>query len=96
MNLIKSLLMHERISTTLARAKEMRSMCEKLITLSKSDTLHSRRRALAFTRGDKLVVNKLFSTLGQRYKLRPGGYLRILKTGPRKGDAADMAIVELV
>ena len=83
---------HETIKTTLPKAKELRRVVEPLITLAKEDSVANRR--LAFNRlRDKEVVGKLFSDLGPRFKDRPGGYLRILKTGPRPGDAAPMAIV---
>ncbi len=91
-NMAASMLKHETIKTTLAKAKELRRIVEPLITLAKEDSVANRR--LAFDRlRDKEVVGKLFSELGPRFKDRPGGYLRILKTGPRAGDAAPMAIV---
>ncbi len=90
-----SLLLHETIKTTLPKAKELRRVVEPLITLAKEDGVANRR--LAFNRlRDKEVVGKLFKDVGPRFKNRPGGYLRILKTGPRPGDAAPMAIVQLV
>ena len=90
-----SLLLHETIKTTLSKAKELRRVVEPLITLAKEDGVANRR--LAFSRlRDKEVVGKLFKDVGPRFKDRPGGYLRILKTGPRAGDAAPMAIVQLV
>jgi large subunit ribosomal protein L17 len=90
-----SLFEHETIKTTLPKAKELRRVVEPLITLAKEDGVANRR--LAFSRlRDKAAVGKLFSELGPRFKDRPGGYLRILKTGPRAGDAAPMAIVQLV
>jgi len=93
-NMATSMLMHETIKTTLAKAKELRRVVEPLITLAKEDSVANRR--LAFDRlRDKAVVGKLFSEIGPRFKERPGGYLRILKTGPRPGDAAPMAIVML-
>ncbi len=93
-NMAASILKHETIRTTLPKAKELRRVVEPLITLAKEDSVANRR--LAFDRlRDKEVVGKLFSDLGQRFKDRPGGYLRILKTGPRPGDAAPMAIVML-
>ena len=86
---------HETIKTTLPKAKELRRVFEPLITLAKKDGVANRR--LAFDRlRDKAAVGKLFTDLGPRFKDRPGGYLRILKTGPRPGDAAPMAIVQLV
>jgi len=94
-NMAASLLRHETIKTTLPKAKELRHVVEPLITLAKEDGVANRR--LAFDRlRDKEVVGKLFTDLGPRFKNRPGGYLRILKTGPRPGDAAPMAIVMLV
>ena len=93
-NMATSLLRHELIKTTVPKAKELRRVVEPLITLAKEDGVANRR--LAFDRlRDKEVVGKLFSDLGPRFKDRPGGYLRILKTGPRPGDAAPMAIVML-
>ncbi len=90
-----SLLLHETIKTTLPKAKELRRVVEPLSTLAKEDGVANRR--LAFNRlRDKEVVGKLFKDVGPRFKDRPGGYLRILKTGPRAGDAAPMAIVQLV
>jgi large subunit ribosomal protein L17 len=94
-NLACALLKHEQISTTLPKAKDLRPYVEKLITLGKSGTLANRRLAAARLRDDK-VVAKLFSTLGERYKDRKGGYTRILKAGFRYGDAAPMAVIELV
>lgn len=93
-NMAASMLKHETIKTTLPKAKELRRVVEPLITLAKEDSVANRR--LAFDRlRDKAVVGKLFSDLGPRFKDRPGGYLRILKMGPRPGDAAPMAIVML-
>ena len=93
-NMTASMLKHETIRTTLPKAKELRRVVEPLITLAKEDSVANRR--LAFDRlRDKEVVGKLFSDLGPRFKNRPGGYLRILKMGPRPGDAAPMAIVML-
>lgn len=94
-NMAASLLRHETIRTTLPKAKELRRVVEPLITLAKEDGVAKRR--LAFDRlRDKEAVGKLFKDIGPRFKDRPGGYLRILKTGPRPGDAAPMAIVQLV
>jgi large subunit ribosomal protein L17 len=94
-NMAASLLRHETIKTTLPKAKELRRVVEPLITLAKEDDVAKRR--LAFDRlRDKDVVGKLFKDVGPRFRDRPGGYLRILKTGPRPGDAAPMAIVQLV
>lgn len=94
-NMAASLLRHETIKTTLPKAKELRRVVEPLITLAKEDGVAKRR--LAFDRlRDKEMVGKLFQDVGPRFKDRRGGYLRILKTGPRPGDAAPMAIVQLV
>jgi len=94
-NMATSLVQHETIKTTLPKAKELRRVFEPLITLAKVDGVANRR--LAFSRlRDKAAVGKLFSELGPRFKERPGGYLRILKMGPRPGDAAPMALVQLV
>ncbi len=94
-NMATSLVRHETIKTTLPKAKELRRVVEPLITLAKEDDVAKRR--LAFDRlRDKEAFGKLFNDLGPRFKNRPGGYLRILKTGPRPGDAAPMAIVQLV
>lgn len=95
MNMMVSLIRHELINTTLPKAKELRRFIEPMITLAKEDTLH--RRRLAYDRlRDRDMVHKLFTEIGPFYKTRPGGYLRILKCGFRKGDNAPMAIVELV
>ncbi len=94
-NLAASLFIHERIRTTLAKAKELRPFAERLITLSKKDSLHARRRALSIM-VHKEAVAKLFRDLSARFADRPGGYTRILKLGPRKGDGAPMAFIELV
>ena len=94
-NLVTSLLENGKIETTETRAKEARSLAEKMITLGKTNTLHSRRQALAFiTKED--VVTKLFAEIAPKYAERNGGYTRILKLGPRRGDSAEMAILELV
>jgi len=94
-NMTNSLFMHEAIRTTLPKAKELRRVAEPLITLGKNPTLANRR--LAFDRlRDRDVVTKLFNELGPRFKSRPGGYLRILKFGYRPGDAAPMALIEMV
>ena len=93
-NLAAALFMHERIRTTLAKAKELRPFAEKLITLSKKDSLHARRQALCMVH--KEAVSKLFRDLSARFADRPGGYTRILKLGPGRGDGAPMAYIELV
>lgn len=94
-NMAASLFKHEIITTTLAKAKELRRIAEPLITLAKVDGVATRR--LAFSRlRDKAAVGKLFTQLGPRFKQRPGGYLRILKCGYRAGDKAPIAIVELL
>jgi len=94
-NMAASLIEHEIIKTTLAKAKELRRVAEPLITLAKEDTVANRRLAFARTR-NKAAVGKLFTELGPRYKERPGGYTRILKAGFRVGDAAPVAYIELV
>jgi len=94
-NMSASLFRHELIRTTLPKAKELRRVAEPLITLAKEDSVHRRRRAFAELR-DAEMVGKLFGELGPRYQARPGGYLRILKAGYRRGDGAPVAIVELM
>ena len=94
-NMANALIKHEQITTTLPKAKELRPVAEKLITLGKRGGLHARRQAYAQLRDD-VMVSKLFSTLAERYKGRPGGYCRVLKAGIRYGDAADMAVIELI
>ncbi len=94
-NLVTSLLGNGKIETTVAKAKEVRCMAEKMITLGKTNTLHTRRQALAYiTKED--VVTKVFEEIAPKYSERNGGYTRIIKIGPRRGDAAEMAIIELV
>ena len=93
-NMTTDLIRHESVRTTDAKAKEVRRMTEKVITLGKKGDLHHRRQALAIL-PDEVVVNKVFEELGSRYKDRKGGYTRITKLGPRKGDAAEMAVLEL-
>jgi large subunit ribosomal protein L17 len=90
-----SLIKHEQITTTLPKAKELRPYVERIITLGKRGDLHARRQAHAQIRDEK-VVDKLFTTIAERYKARQGGYTRVLKAGMRYGDAADMAVIELV
>jgi large subunit ribosomal protein L17 len=94
-NLVTSFLEKERVTTTVAKAKETRPLAEKMITLAKRNTLHARRQALAFVTKES-VVRKLFDKLGPRFSERPGGYTRIVKLGTRAGDGADMAVIELV
>ncbi|MFO7481388.1 50S ribosomal protein L17 [Oceanibaculum nanhaiense] len=94
-NMASALIKHEQIKTTLPKAKELRPVVEKLITLGKRGGIHARRQVFAFLRDDATTA-KLFETLGQRYSERPGGYTRVLKAGFRYGDAAPMAIIELV
>jgi large subunit ribosomal protein L17 len=94
-NMATSLLKHEQITTTLPKAKELRPYVERIITLGKRGGLHARRQAYAQIM-DAKVVDKLFTTIADRYKTRAGGYTRVLKAGMRYGDAADMAVIELV
>jgi large subunit ribosomal protein L17 len=94
-NLVTDLLRHEKIITTGAKAKEVRGLAERVITMGKRGDLPSRRRAMGFIY-DKKVVEKVFDDLGPRYASRPGGYSRIVKLGPRLGDGARMAQLELV
>jgi len=94
-NMVVSLLIHEQINTTLPKAKELRRVADKMITLGKRGTLHARRQAFSFMRDDG-AVSKLFSALADRYKDRSGGYTRVLKAGYRYGDNAPMAVIELV
>ncbi len=94
-NMTVSLLTHEQIKTTLPKAKELRRYADRMISLAKKGSLHDRRRAFSFLRDDAAVA-KLFSTLAERYKDRPGGYTRVLKAGYRYGDNAPMAVIELV
>lgn len=94
-NMAASLLRHEQITTTLPKAKELRRVADRMITLGKRGNLHARRQAIAFLRDDE-AVRKLFGPLAERYKSRLGGYTRVLKAGFRHGDAAPMAVIELV
>ncbi len=96
MNLELALLKHEQIRTTLPKAKDLRPQVERLITLGKRGGEHARRQALASLANDEAIVDKLFTTLADRYKNRKGGYTRVLKAGFRYGDAAPMALIELV
>lgn len=93
--LVGDLLRHERLRTTEAKAKEVRPIAEKMITLGKDGTVHARRQASAYV-NDKDVVRKLFDDIALRVATRPGGYTRIIKLGPRLGDGASMAQLELV
>src|SRR5215468_7244999 len=94
-NMASSLIRHEQITTTLPKAKELKPFFERLVTLAKKGDLAARRLAISRIR-DKDAVSKLFSTLGERYRERAGGYVRVLKAGFRHGDAAPVAIIELV
>lgn len=102
-NLATDLIIHERLETTEAKAKDLRSVVEKMITLGKRGDLHARRQAESFLyqvdadeEGSQTALQKLFSDIGPRYEDRQGGYTRVLKLGERKGDGAKMAIIELV
>lgn len=100
-NLASDLIIHERVETTLPKAKELRSTVEKMITLGKRGNIHARRQAAAFLYNQQAnenenVVQKLFDDVAKRYEERQGGYTRILKLGTRQGDGAEMAIIELV
>lgn len=94
-NLTTSVILEERVITTVPKAKAVRPLVEKMITLAKEDSLHSRRQAAAFLNTPK-SVKKLFDTLGTRFGQRNGGYTRITRLGPRKGDGAEQAMIELV
>ncbi len=94
-NMVTSLMQHERIQTTDAKAKELRGFADRMITLGKRGDLHARRQAAGFLR-DKAVTSKVFGELADRYRERPGGYTRVIKVGHRVGDAAPVSIVELV
>ncbi len=94
-NLAHALIKHEQITTTLPKAKELRPVVEKLISLGKTGSLHARRQAMSMLQ-DVEIVSKLFTTLTERYRNRQGGYCRVLKAGIRYGDNADMAIIEFV
>lgn len=93
--MVTHLLENGRIETTVTRAKEVRSMTEKMITLAKEDSLTNKRAAMSYITKEA-VVKKLFDEIGPKYKEVNGGYCRIIKTGPRRGDAAEMCIIELV
>lgn len=94
-NAVTSFLAHGRITTTEAKAKEIRSLSEKMITLAKKGNLNARRQAFSYIM-DEAVVKELFETIGPKYEDRQGGYTRILKVGPRRGDAAPMVVLELI
>ncbi len=94
-NLVTSFLEHERLVTTLPKAKEVRPIAEKMITLGKRDTLHARRQVSAFLLDDS-TTKKVFDTIAPRFSDRPGGYSRIVRLGPRVGDGADVAVIELL
>jgi large subunit ribosomal protein L17 len=94
-NLVTSVIEHERVITTVIKAKAVRPLVEKMITLAKKDTLHTRRQAAAVLRTPD-SLKKLFDKLGTRFGQRPGGYTRIVRLGPRKGDGAEQAMIELV
>ena len=94
-NLALALIKHEQIQTTLPKAKELKPVADRLVTLGKRGGLHARRQALSMI-GDTIMVNKLFTTLAERYAERSGGYSRVLKSGFRLGDAAPMAVIEFV
>lgn len=94
-NMVTSLLREERIVTTVEKAKDLRPIVEKFITLGREESLHARRQAYGYIL-DKSVVHKLFADIGPRYRTRPGGYTRVIKGGVRHGDSADMAVIELV
>lgn len=95
-NMAAALIKHEQIKTTLPKAKELRGIVDRLVTLGKRGDLHARRIAISRLHGDKELADKLFSSLAERYKDRPGGYTRVLRAGFRYGDSAPMAIIELV
>jgi large subunit ribosomal protein L17 len=95
-NMAVALIKHEQITTTLPKAKDLRPIADRLITLGKRGSLHARRQALSQLGGDAKLVDKLFTTLSERYGDRPGGYTRVLHAGFRYGDSAPMAVIELV
>jgi large subunit ribosomal protein L17 len=95
-NMAVALIKHEQIKTTLPKAKELRGIVDRLITLGKRGTLHTRRQALSRLNNDTAITEKLFATLAERYSDRDGGYTRVLRAGFRHGDDAPMAIIELV
>ncbi|MBI2165800.1 MAG: 50S ribosomal protein L17 [Chloroflexi bacterium] len=93
--LVTDFLRHEKVETTVAKAKEIKGIAEKMITLGKKGSLHHRRMALAYLT-DEEVVRKVFAELAERFRERPGGYTRLVRSGYRRGDAAPLAILELV
>jgi len=93
-NMVTSLLLHEKVQTTDPKAKELRRWADRMVTLGKRGTLHARRQALAFVRS-RNAVKKLFEEIAPRFRDRPGGYTRITKIGPRRGDAAALSMIEL-
>ena len=95
-NMAAALIKHEQIVTTLPKAKDLRPIVEKLVTLGKRGDLHARRQALSALGQDKFMVYKLFEEIAPRYSERPGGYSRILKLGPRRSDSTEMVLLELV
>ena len=95
-NMAVALLKHEQIKTTLPKAKELRGVVDRLVTLGKRGTLHTRRQALSRLNNDAVITEKLFATLAERYADRDGGYTRVLRAGFRYGDNAPMAVIELV
>lgn len=95
-NLVKAFLKHEQIQTTLPKAKDLRPIVEKIITLGKSGTLAARKQVIAFLRGNCPEVENLFTNIAKKTATRNGGYTRIVKTGFRQGDAAPMAVIQLV
>jgi large subunit ribosomal protein L17 len=94
-NLVTSIILNDRVETTITKCKASRPLVEKMITLGKKGDVHSRRQALAYLMTDE-AVSRLFTTVSPRYTTRPGGYLRIVRVGARKGDAAEMAVIELL
>lgn len=96
MNLVKSLVQHGRIFTTLPKAKDLRPVAEKIVTLAKDGDLNARRKVISFMRGNTPEVEKLFAEIAPKVRDRNGGYLRIIKTGFRKGDNAQMALIEFL
>ena len=95
-NMAAALIKHEQIVTTLPKAKDLRPVVEKLVTLGKRGDLHARRQALAALGQDTFIVHQLFEVVAPRYESRPGGYTRILKLGPRASDSTEMVLLELV